>query len=145
MADHHLLLGLGGYMKTDAEVLAGEHEKKEIKIQGETFQIGKLKYRQILKLTKAITKMFIRNLKRFKELKADGKNVLEDIVNILDILDESEITDILCIVLEKDIDFCIKLTGVEVSELSRVLYEYNYDDIAGTLKNWQRTIAAKQN
>jgi hypothetical protein len=130
--------------KTDAEVLAQEKEKTEIKIQGEIFQIGKLKYRQILKLTKAITKMFIRNIKRFRELKADGKNILEDIMNIMDILDESEITDILCIILEKDMGFCSDLTACELSELSRILYEYNYDDIAGTLKNWQRTITAKQ-
>jgi len=124
----------------DLQIVIQEQDKTFITIQNEKFEIGRLSYLQIIKLTKVIGLMFAKNVERFQKLDTSKETIMQDIFGILEVLDEDEMSSIISIILKKDKEFCKKLSAIEISELLRIVIEYNYTDFSVTVKNWQRTI-----
>lgn len=123
----------------DVELLLKEEMKIPVKVQGEEIKVGRLSFLQVTKVMKELGRIFIANSAKFKNIKADGANNIEDIISILEQFDENEIVKLISIVIRKDVSFCSKLSAVEVSEIIRATIEINYDEFQATLKNWKGT------
>lgn len=121
----------------ETDILLAEFQKKKLVINGREFEIGKLSIKQILQLTKSVSKILLKSAERFKSVDTAGHNMFDDIMSIFEILDIDEIALVLSTALDTDIEFCKTISAEDVTEIIAVVCEQN--DFSKILKNVQRT------
>jgi hypothetical protein len=129
-------------MDKDTAVLVNETNRIEITIGNEKILLKKLSLKQVLKLTKTLGKLFTTYSEQVKALKLDNKSNAQDVMELFNIIDESEVSEIISILIDKEPGFCRELSFKEITDIISAVIDLNYSDFAGILKNIQR-ISAK--
>lgn len=119
------------------------NETVTIVLKDRQYHIGKLTLRQVLQLSKFLTKALILNQKRMKQLKevpAEGSTNVDDIVTVLDVLGDDDAVKFFSIILqEADLKFLDQALDFN-STLMIITAICEVNDFQSIKKNFQKLI-----
>jgi len=129
-------------MDKDTTVLIDETNCLEVMVRNEKIILKKLSLKQVLKLTKTLGKLFTTYSEQVKALKLDSTSNVHDVLELFNIIEESEVSEIISILINREPGFCRELSFKEITDIISAVIDLNYSDFTGILKNIQR-ISAK--
>lgn len=131
-------------MQNDLNILITEEDKKRIVVKDVEIFIGRLSFKKTVKLAKMIAKIFSKYANQFKTIKTTGTTNAEDINQILEMVDETELAEIIALVIDKDAEFALALPPSVSMDIVATFIEFNKDEITALIKNVQRITGAME-
>ena len=125
-------------MVEELKVLIDESIEHSIKIKDEVLAFKKLSLKQVIQLTKILTKTFGKYSSQVKNLNLNNQSNAQDVLELFNIIDESEVAEIIAILTGKPVEYCLALGFKEITDVVTIVIDINYNDFASILKNFQR-------
>jgi len=125
-------------MQDKIDILIDETKSIDIVAFGEKLTLKKLSLKQVLQLTKILGKIFTKYSEQVKSLKMNNKSNSQDVLELFGIIDESEVSEIIAILIAREPSSCIGFSFKEITDIISAVIDLNYDDFSGILKNFQR-------